>query len=150
VEIEPLSIVPASQRPHIDAEAVESLPGRQNAYMVYVDEGTFPEGGVFWTRGTSRGEVLVAPAGASTVVLTLHLGPVGGTVRLEVGGRKLDVMMSADETRTVTVDVPVGSSYVSIAVQAPGAFRPADVDPTSSDMRSLGCQVRVAVDGAGS
>jgi len=150
VEIEPLSIVPASQRLHIDAGAVESIPGRQNAYMVYVDEGTFPEGGVFWTRGTSRGEVLVAPAGASTVVLTLHLGPVGGTVRLEVGGRKLDVMMSADETRTVTVDVPVGSSYVSIAVQAPGAFRPADVDPKSTDARSLGCQVRVALDGAGS
>jgi hypothetical protein len=150
VEIEPLSIVPASQRPHIDAEAVESLPGRQNAYMVYVDEGTFPEGGVFWTRGTSRGEVLVAPAGASTVVLTLHLGPVGGAVRLEVSGKQLDVMMSAEETRTVAVTVPSGSSYLSIAVQAPGAFRPADVDPTSSDMRSLGCQVRVAVDGAGS
>ena len=150
VEIEPLSIVPASQRPHIDGGVVESLPGRRNAYMVYVDEGTFPEGGVFWTRGTSRGEVLVAPAGASTVVLTLHLGPVGGTVRLQVSGRQLDVLMSAEETRTVAVDVPSGSSYVSIAVQAPGAFRPADVDPKSSDVRSLGCQVRVAVDGAGS
>jgi hypothetical protein len=149
VEIEPLSIVPASQRPHIDAGAVESVPGRQNAYMVYVGQDTFPEGGVFWTRGTSRGEVLVAPAGASTVVLTLHLGPVGGTVRLEVSGRQLEVMMSAEETRTIAVDVPSGSSYVSIAVQAPGAFRPADVDPKSSDVRSLGCQVSVAVDGAG-
>jgi hypothetical protein len=150
VEIEPLSIVPASQRPHIDAGVVESLPGRQNAYMVYVDEGTFPEGGVFWTRGTSRGEVLVAPAGSSTIVLTLHLGPVGGTVRLQVGGRQLDVLMSAGETRTVAVEVPSRFSYVSVAVQAPGAFRPADVDPTSSDVRLLGCQVRVAVDRAGS
>ena len=43
VEIEPLSIVPASQRPHIDAGAVESVPGRQNAYMVYAGEGTFPK-----------------------------------------------------------------------------------------------------------
>jgi hypothetical protein len=31
-----------------------------------------------------------------------------------------------------------------------GAFRPADVDPAWSDVRSLGCQVRVAVNGAGS
>ena len=83
------------------------------------------------------------------MVLTLHLGPVGGRVRLEVSGKQLDVMMSADETRTVAVDVPRGSSYVSIAVQAPGAFRPADVNPKSSDVRSLGCQVRVAREGAG-
>src|SRR4029077_8097577 len=102
VEIDPLSIVPASQRPHIDAGVVESLPGRQNAYMVYVDEGTFPEGGVFWTRGTSRGEVLVAPAGASTVVLTLHLGPVGGTVRLEVRGRRVGAVMDRTADRTTS------------------------------------------------
>jgi hypothetical protein len=145
VELNPLAIVPASDRPRVAVRAVESIPGRSNAYMAYTDDRTFPEGGVFWTHGTSRGEVLVVPEGAARVDLTLHVGPVGGVVRLTVAGQTRDVEMTAEETRTVSVTIPSGSLYFPVSVQAPGSFRPAEIDPKSTDTRSLGCQVRVEV-----
>jgi hypothetical protein len=145
LDITPAAIVPAGERPRISPRAVEAVPGRAGAYMEYLDEGTYPEGGVFWTRGTSRGEVVVAPAGASELLLTLHVGPNKGTVRVTAAGKTEDQPMEAEETRTVTVPVPAGASYVRLAIEAPADFRPSDVDQSSADTRSLGCQVRIEV-----
>jgi hypothetical protein len=147
VELTPLALVPVSERPNLDVHAVESIPGRPNAQLLYVNADTFPEGGVFWTHGTDRGDVLVVPAGARQILLTLHVGPVGGTVRVTAGsaGRREDVVLEPGETRTISI--PVGDAdaarYVPISIQAPASFRPAEVDPSSSDTRDLGCQVRV-------
>ena len=110
---------------------------------MYTDDNTYPEGGVFWTRRTARGTVSVLPAGAAVIVLTLHVGPNGGLVRLEVGGERMDTMLGPNETRRLSIAVPKGAVSVPISVQAPGSFLPIDVEPGSRDMRSLGCQVRV-------
>ena len=85
VEVVPILGVPRSTRPRIDVEAIESVPGRQGAYLVHPDRSTFAEGETFWTRGTGAGSVLLAPAGANEVALTLHVGPNAGTVRVVVG-----------------------------------------------------------------
>jgi hypothetical protein len=143
VEIEPIEIVPRSERVTASIRAVEAVEDRPNAYILYMNEETYPEGGVFWTRAGNRGDVLVAPAGASEILLTLHVGPTAGTVKVSVAGRNLDVEMSANETREVKAPVPAGARLVSINVQAPGWFRPAQADPKSTDTRSLGCQVRI-------
>jgi hypothetical protein len=143
VEIAPLSIVPKSRRIDVQPRAIEAISGRPNAYIVYVNDETYPEGGVFWTRAANRGEVLVAPAGASQIVLTLHVGPISGVVGLTVAGRNLDTPMGPNETRQVSIDVPAGAGLVPISTQAPAWFRPASVDAKSTDTRALGCQVRV-------
>ena len=144
VQIVPISIVPRSRRVDVQPRAIEAINGRPGAYLVYANDESYPEGGVFWTRAANRGEVVVAPAGASQLVLTLHVGPIDqGVVSLTVAGRNLDAVMGPDETRQVVVDVPAGAELVPIAVQAPGFFRPASVDPKSTDTRALGAQVRV-------
>ena len=145
VDLNPVAITPAGDRPRVEVRAVEPIPTMPNAYIAYIDDFAFPEGGVFWTRGTSRGEVLVVPEGAGRIYLTLHVGAAGGVVRLSVAGQAQEVDMKPGETRSVSVAVPPGSLYVPVSVQAPGAFRPAEVDPQSTDTRSLGCQVRVEV-----
>jgi hypothetical protein len=143
VEIAPLAIVPKSRRVDVRPRAIEAISGHPGAYIVYVDDETYPEGGVYWTRAANRGEVLVATAGASQIVLTLHVGPVGGMVGLTVAGRDIETPMGPNETRQVSVDVPAGAGLVPISTQAPAWFRPASVDPKSTDTRALGCQVRI-------
>ena len=149
VDITPLSVVPERARVQADVRRVESVPGRPDAYMAYVDEGAFPEGGVFWTRGTSQTQVLVSTVGAPFLKLTLHVGPKGGAVRLRVDGRDSQVTLGPEETRTVFVPVPAGTLVVPVQVQSTTGFRPADVVPGATDMRDLGCQVRVELSDEG-
>jgi hypothetical protein len=145
VEIVTESVVPLVARPDVEVHALEPIDGRRNGYIVYVDEETFPERGVFWTRGTAPGTVLVAPGSASTLVLTLHLGPVGGTVRVRVDGRDHSLELSPDQTRQLEVPLTTGSGLVPITVEAPAQFRPSEHEPGSTDDRWLGCQVRVGL-----
>ena len=137
------AIVPESARPHVDVYAIEPIGGHAGAFIIYPDMNTFPEGGIYWTKSTRDGQVFVAPGRASAILLTLHLGPVGGDVRVRAGERSLVLPMAHDETRQLSVPVPAGATLVPISVQAPHEFRPADVDHTSLDFRHLGCQVRV-------
>jgi len=145
VEILPISIVPKSRRVAPEARAVEAIDGHPNAYIVYTDDNTYPEGGIFWTRAASRGEVLVAPGGSATIIFTLHVGPIEGPVRINMAGRVLDTDMRPNETKEVTAAVPADMPLVPITIQAPAWFQPARVDSNSSDTRALGCQVRITL-----
>jgi hypothetical protein len=145
IEIVPESIVPRHARAAVDVHALEAIEGRPGAFIVYADADTFPEGGVFWTQGTSAGKVLVAPAGASTLVLTLHVGPAGGAVRLLVNGQDRSLTLAHDETRQLEIPLPPGARLIPVVVEAPGSFRPFEHEPGSTDRRSLGCQVRVGL-----
>jgi hypothetical protein len=144
VEIVPDTLVPASRRLAGEVRGVEPIAGPPNAYMDYLDDHSYPEGGVFWTRGTDRATVAVAPAGAHEIVLTLHVGPNAGTVHLSIGDERRDLQLRAEETRDLSIAPPPGARYVVIAAQAPADFRPSDVDPSSSDTRRLGVQIRVS------
>jgi hypothetical protein len=145
IDITPIDVVPVSERTSGEAQAIEPIPGRPHAFMVYLDDRTFPEGGVFWTAGTTRGDILVVPDGAQAIDLTLHVGPSGGTVHLAAANHDQTFAMESNATRTISVPVGPGAEYVRIAVWSAAAFRPAEVDPRSSDPRLLGVQVRVAV-----
>ncbi|PWT79982.1 MAG: hypothetical protein C5B57_13000, partial [Blastocatellia bacterium] len=63
-ELAPISIVPNSRRPKFRVRAVDVIQRHPGGFIVYVNDNTYSEDGVFWTRGTRRGDVLVAPAGA--------------------------------------------------------------------------------------
>ena len=149
VDIIPEAIEPAGRRRQAQVRRVESIAGRPDAYLAYVNDGAFPEGGVFWTRGTTEADVLVAPAGAPFVNLTLHLGPAGGEVKVRVNGTLIPVVLNGGETRVVPVPVPAGSQVLALSVQSATSFRPSDVDKGSTDTRELGCQVRIEVGDGG-
>ena len=145
VEIVARSVVPLSERaPHL-VRAVEAIPGAPGASIVYVNEDSYPEGGVFWTRDTSPAAILVAPGAATRIVMTLHLGPNAGPVRVTAAGETRAVAVEAGGTARFEVDVPPDTAFVPIIVQAPRSFVPARVDPASNDTRRLGCQVRIAL-----
>jgi hypothetical protein len=145
VEVVAESVVPRSERPAIDVRALEPIAGRPGAFIVYANGDTYPEGGVFWTRGTREGRVLVATGGASTLVLTLHVGPAGGVVHVTVAGQDRSLTLAPDQTREISVPLSTADRLVPVTVEAPGSFRPADHEPGSTDQRSLGCQVRIAL-----
>jgi hypothetical protein len=144
-EVDPHSVVARGNRPSAGAVAADVIAGRPGAYLVYADRNSYPEGGVFWTRGTQRGRVLIAPAGASTLALTLHAGPNASLVELSIGSTTRQEHLSAGETREVVAPIPAGTAWLSVAAKSSAAFVPAAADPASSDGRSLGSQVRVGL-----
>ncbi|MEQ1731244.1 MAG: hypothetical protein ABL982_22980, partial [Vicinamibacterales bacterium] len=91
VQLVPVDIVPPSQRDPRPARMIESLSDSAGRYLVYTDGEAYPEMGTFWTRGTAATTVLVAPAGATRMTLTLSTGPMAGTVSVTSGGRTQQV-----------------------------------------------------------
>jgi len=145
VDIVPTVLVSARERERRAARRIESVPDRAGAYVIYVDDNTYPEGGVFWTRGAEEAEVLLAPGNYSRLGLTLHLGPQAGLVRVSVAGQSQTVAVEANSAAEVQIDLPHGQRLVPIRIQSPTSFRPSSVNPSSDDTRLLGCQVRMDV-----
>ena len=145
IEITPDEVIPRAARPNVSAHAIEAIDGRDGALIIYADDDSYPEGGVFWTRGTSAAGVVIAPNGASVLTLTIHIGPTPGRVRVIVDGVDRSLMLAGGETHSL--DVPLASTTrpVRVEIQAPGAFRPSDHEPGSNDRRWLGAQVRVGL-----
>lgn len=142
-EIVPVAVVPALERPDISVRSIESLDARAGAYLIYTDEHAYPEGPVFWSRGTAETRLWVAPAGASKMLLKLSTGPKSGTVTVTVDGQAKTVAMQGGEVKDLAFDLPPGRQVVPLTVQSTVMFRPAEADAKSTDMRGLGCQVRI-------
>jgi len=146
VTLEARAVVPVAAREERGIRPIEPVPGASAAYLIYADGMAFPEGGVFWTRGTNPAHVLVAPAGAARLVLTLSLGPRSGDVTVHVGGQATTAHVPANDATRLLFDLPPGVRTVPVVVTSPTTFRPSEVDPASADGRLLGCQVRVALE----
>jgi hypothetical protein len=144
-EIVPHDVSSLSARDRHTVRAVDSVVDSTHGYIVYVDSTTFPEGGVFWTRGADLATVLVAPGGASRLVLTLFPGPLSGDVRVSVAGTPSKVRVEANQIAQFETDLTLGIRLVPVEIQAPGQFRPNEVDSNSHDTRRLGVQVRVGL-----
>jgi hypothetical protein len=145
VEIVPTVLVSAHDRERRPARRIEAVPDRTGAYIVYVDEHAYPEGGAFWTRSTEATEVLLAPGPYTKVKVTLHLGPREGAVRVSIAGQSQSSAIEANGIAEVQMELPHGQRLVPISIQSPTSFRPSEVDSSSNDTRLLGCQVRVDV-----
>lgn len=145
LEIVPRSVEPASARTAGGVIAVEAIPGWMQGYIGYLG-GAYAENGVFWTHGTEAGQLLLVPAGASTAALIVHVGPRGTGVRVTIGGTTERHSFKPNETKTIRIALPAGARVLPVEVQADAWFRPADVDPTSTDARQLGCQVRLVLE----
>ena len=83
-------------------------------------------------------------AGASTLVLTLHVGPAGGVVRVTVDGQDRSVTLSPDQTQQIEIPLaPGGSPRAGRRSRRRDAFgRPITIpDPPIGG--GSACQVRV-------
>ena len=146
VQLVPVEVVPPSQRAPRPARMIESLSDSPGRYLLYTDGEAYPEMGTFWTRGTAATTVLVAPAGATRMTLTLSTGPMAGTVSVRSEGRTQQVAMPGNQEQVVTLDVPAGARLVPLTIQSSVMFRPGEVNPSITDMRGLGCQVRIGLE----
>jgi hypothetical protein len=145
IDIVPRSLVPRSARDAAPSVAVEPIGEATRSFLAYVDDHTYPEGGVFWTRGTEKGTVVVVTGSGTRLGLILHVGPTGGSVAIDAGGQRIDLDLQPNETREVPISLVPGAKKVLVSVKADRAFRPAEVDSKSGDRRQLGCQVRPVV-----
>ena len=136
---------PAASRPGIVAHRADAIPHRAGAFIVYADDDSYPEGGEFWTRGTSAATVAIGPNGASMLTLTLHVGPTAGRVRVRVDGVDRSLTLEGGQTQQLEVPLASDARLVRVEIQAPGAFRPSDHEPGSNDRRWLGVHVGVGL-----
>jgi hypothetical protein len=142
IDIAPVALVPRSRREPVTSHVVEPIGGTPAGFMAYADDHSYPEGGVFWTRDTQQGRVIIATAGARAVRLILHVGPQGGPVVVDAAAHRIDVDLQPDETRELEIALPPGAATLTVTVRATKSFRPSAADPKSDDTRLLGCQVR--------
>jgi hypothetical protein len=145
-DLTPTALVPVEERETNMARTIESIPGHPGAYLAYLNEHAYPEGGVFWTRGTGEASVLVAAGGARRMTLTLFSGPSGADCTVSLHEARQAVRMIPGQTSAVSFDLPGGDRVVPLTVAASAFFRPSETEPASTDGRGLGCQVRVALE----
>jgi hypothetical protein len=145
-ELKPDALVPLEGRERSQARTIESIPGHPGAFLAYLNEHAYPEGGVFWTRGTGEASVLVAARGARRMMLTLFAGPSGAECTVSLSSVRQTVSTTPGQTSTVSFDLPPDMRVVPLTVAASAFFRPSEADPASTDNRGLGCQVRVGLE----
>jgi hypothetical protein len=145
-ELDPQAVVAPREREPALPRLIEAIPEHPGAYIGYTNEHAYPEGGVFWTRGTGRAEVFVAPGGARRLIFTLFSGPSGADCTVILSGESQTVKTTPGQTSSVSFAVPADRRFVPLSVQASTFFRPSETDPASTDSRGLGCQVRVGLE----
>jgi len=145
-ELNPQAIVPPGEREPALPRLIEAIPEHPGAYIGYTNEHAYPEGGVFWTRGTGEAEVLVAPGGARRLNVTLFSGPSGADCTVILSGESQTVKTTRGQTSSASFAVPPDRRFVPLAVRASTFFRPSETDRASTDGRGLGCQVRVSLE----
>jgi hypothetical protein len=145
-ELSPEAVVPVAERETHPARTIEAIPEHPGAFIAYMNEHAYPEGGVFWTRGTGEASVLVAAGGARRMVLTLFAGSSGADCTVRVQDTTQTVKTVAGQTSTLAFDLAPNRRVTPVTVAASGFFRPSEADPSSTDSRGLGCQVRIGLE----
>ena len=60
IDVVPLTLAAGAARSGVAVTAVDPVEGRRpQGYIAYADDRTYAEGGVFWTRGTETGHILL-------------------------------------------------------------------------------------------
>jgi len=115
-----------------------------------LDDATTLEADGFWTMGQGTTEVVVSADTQRELTLTLRNGPVSNLVRVHAG--ELTPGMGPGVVRDQDVSLAPGEEWSSVyglrstrtrsamlvSIQSEHGFRPAEVNPTSTDQRMLG------------
>lgn len=146
ISIEPAGSFPeplSSQQTVAPSERLSSAEA--SAYIAYIDKNTYPEGGVYWTKAARSSSILLVPRSGARLRLILHVGRNAGRVSVDIGASHDELDLKEGETREIEQSLDPAVPVVPITVRAFRSFRPADIDPKSDDLRTLGCQVRPLV-----
>jgi hypothetical protein len=101
---------------------------------------TWTEGAGLWTAG--GGEVaLVAERPASTFSLRIRQGGAAGAINLRSGAWSDARQLAAGEVWDIDVPRRAAGGAVPVTIATAAAFRPSDLDTSSSDSRTLGAWV---------
>jgi hypothetical protein len=111
--------------------------------MVFSFEDTvwLEDAGVWTGGGRTARLALGAPAGRSSVAVTVRAGPPGARVTLDGPSLAVTRVLGGQESMTVDLPVDARSRASWITVRTDRAFRPADYDTASRDRRLLGCSL---------
>lgn len=146
VEIEPRRVEPRHTRlPYGTFAAIEYLGDAPGRYLLYLDRNAYPEGGRFWTIPGRTAEVWVAPAGARTLRLAVHVGPKPAHVVVTVHTDRRELTLPPWKVQELHIPVRPHERFVPLRIATTTGFRPIDVDPASQDSRWLGCYVEVTL-----
>jgi hypothetical protein len=133
---EPLALRDAHARgPRLQVLAARRY-GSLTAY--FHDDNAWAEPAGFWTRGGSTTRVtVVADAGEGEAVFRMHCGPAANQVTLRRGRQEEGFDIAPGAVRHVALG---GGEPVPVTVSTTSGFVPADVEPDSTDLRTLGCR----------
>ena len=139
VWFEPLEVIDAHARVGVGEVLAARRYGPATVY--FHDEQAWPEPTGFWTRGRDEARFTVAAAEPGRVTLRITTGPVANHVRIDVGGRPVELDIEANTFRDVPVEI--ADRPIRISVRTHDGFVPADVDPASVDQRRLGAWIEI-------
>jgi hypothetical protein len=126
-----------------DAEPIHAV--RYGPAIVFFTEGeAYTEREGTWIAGGRSAQFVIAPDPGAPIRLFVRNAPVENEVTLASGTWRQTLALRPREERMV--DVPVeagrpGSNAALLRVTTTAGFRPADLDPSNTDRRLLGCWI---------
>ena len=147
VAVAPRALVPQHERPDVGrVRSLKPIGNRPGAYLFFMDLRTFVEPELNWVQGAQVSELLVSPADAGLIRVVIRNGGAQNRVAVTVGDHAEQLELAAWETREVVLPVPAGGRLIPISVHPEGGFVPAEMEPGSTDVRLLGCQISVVLE----
>ena len=108
--------------------------------MLFVVGGrAWTEGGGLWTTG--GGEVALVAGGSSPVALRIRQGGASGAVAVTAGEWTARRELVPGEVWDLDLPRQSADRTGAFTISTAGAFRPAEIDPSSRDTRLLGAWV---------
>jgi hypothetical protein len=136
VVVRAASVLPEQERVAGDREAGHGA--RYGSAMMFLLDGiAWVEPGGIWVGRGANTEFVIAPDPHAPIDLFVRNGAMDNSVTLESGTWHDHLVLRSREERVVEIPVRAGPG-TQLTVLSDDGFRPADVDPTSSDDRLLG------------
>ncbi len=136
-------------RAGLDADRSFEIPGGR---VFFQDDNTQgPELGGFWTKGQSRAAVIVRTPAPATEISVEVSSAVSGSVEVEVGPTRKTVRLEEGKLKAAPESQPPvgfpwrGGYLYKVRILAGRTFIPHELNPASSDGRTLGVFVRISV-----
>jgi hypothetical protein len=137
----PLSVIDRGRRPRYpEVLGASSTPG---ADYFYLDENALPEAKGFWIRGARTTRVMIQREHATgPLTLRLNSGLIPNRLRVSMPGWSDSVTLDPKFPGVIAVPVP-DRTLVTLEFAADHEFVPRELDPASTDPRTLGIWVEV-------
>jgi hypothetical protein len=142
VRIVPTAVVDETRRPR--TSEVIAASHSNGASLFYYDANAFQEEHGFWVQRARRTRVTIhRPEPNGVLTLRVHGGPVGNRLHLASFGWERTVALLPH--RPEEIEIPGGArDLVTLELTAADGFVPREIDPGSTDPRTLGVWVEVA------